>query len=190
MKIGIDMDEVIAGLLPEYINFLNNNYGLELSIERFNGYYTWDTWDNTFEYKMELFEEFYKSEFFRNVKPTLKSIEVINKIKSGNELFVVTSRPENIQEETKGWIEKFFPDTFSGVYFIDYSIKNKKSDICKDLNITVMVEDSLDHARDCANNNISSILIDYPWNREEVSHNLIQRVGSLEMLTTVAPFKG
>ena len=77
MKIGLDMDEVLCDLLSEYIKFLNSEYDMSLSQKHFNGYYAWDTWKGTIEEKIKLFDEFYKSKYFKNIKP-IKEVAVLD----------------------------------------------------------------------------------------------------------------
>ena len=48
-----------------------------------------------------------------------------------------------------------------------------KSQLCKNINATLLVDDSLKYARDCASNGIPCIVFgEYAWNRGEVIYYL------------------
>jgi len=81
---------------------------------------------------------------------------------------VITSRPNFIRDKTCAWVEKYFPGTFEDIVLTDqYSASRNrvlKSEICSERGIELIIEDSLDHAVDCARAGIKSLLIDCPWN--------------------------
>lgn len=180
MKIAVDMDEVIADLLEQYILFLNTEQKLKLLREQFTGYYTWTGWNGTVEEKIQSFSTFYKSPYFFQVLPVAAAAEALATIKKDNELYIVTSRPDSLKDATISWIEQYYPDTFTDIYFADYVLKKKKSDICKQLGATYIIEDSLDYARDCAAHNTNAVLLTYPWNSAEQVTGNITRVKSWE----------
>jgi 5'(3')-deoxyribonucleotidase len=178
MKIGVDMDEVIADTLPEYINFLNDTEKLGLTRDRFTRYYTWDTWDGSDTEKVALFDRYYKSEYFYKVKPIAGALEGLQKLSENHELYIITSRPDEVAQPTELWLKKYYPNLFSGVYYANYRLNRKKSDICKTLEVQLMIEDSLEYALNCAENDIDTILLKFPWNNRELSHPRINRVDS------------
>jgi 5'(3')-deoxyribonucleotidase len=178
MKIGVDMDEVIADLLSAYINFLNTEYNLGLTRDRFNGYYTWDTWDRTLQEKFDLFDIFYQTEHFKNVQPIAGAHEAIHALKEHHDLYIVTSRPAHIVEDTLKWLDRYFPNVFTEVHFVDYVRNKKKADICKEIGVELMIEDCRDYALNCAAHNIRTYLIDYPWNAGDCGNDKIRRVRS------------
>src|SRR3989344_6355460 len=173
MKIGLDMDEVLCDLLSEYIKFLNSEYDMSLSQKHFNGYYAWDTWKGTIEEKIKLFDEFYKSKYFKNIKPIKEAVDHLLNLKNNHKLYIITSRPDYLKIHTRNWIKKYFPETFSGIYFTNYILNKKKSDICKKIGIEIMIEDSVDYALDCSLYNIKVILLSYPWNKLKIANDKI-----------------
>lgn len=177
MNIAVDIDEVLADLLTQYINFLNKEYKLSLSRIQFQGYYTWATWQELKVEKHKLFERFYKSNYFQNIEPIKEALENLKVIKNNHKLFIVTSRPDYLKESTCSWIEKFFPNTFEDIFFANYLLNKKKSEVCKTINSEIIIEDNIDYANDCAINNINVIIISYPWNKHS-EHSKIHRVKS------------
>lgn len=176
MTIGIDIDEVLADLLSQYINFLNHQYKLALTYEVFRGYYIWDDWQDLNIPKNILFENFYKSNFFKQIKPIKESLNIVDQIKKNHSLYAITSRPDNLKRQTFEWINKYVPHTFKEIHFANYLLNQKKSDICKELHVDLMIEDSMDYALDCANNNIQVLLLSYPWNNTTINNPLIYKV--------------
>ncbi|MFA6340771.1 MAG: hypothetical protein WCX27_00820 [Candidatus Paceibacterota bacterium] len=125
--------------------------------------------------------DFYESKEHMNARPIQGAIEGIEKLKKGNTLYVVTVRPDVSKEKTLAWIDKNFPDTFSGVYFTNEfhggGIVSTKARVSKELGIEVFVDDSLERAREISEAGIPVLLLDTPWNHEKVS-GLITRVNS------------
>ena len=107
-----------------------------------------------------------------------KGISLLNEV---NDLFVVTSRPNYTQEKTISQINHFFPQNFLGIYFTDEWSQNsgkKKEDICLDLSVDVLIEDSLENTLACSLKGINTLLFDCPWNECEDLPNNIMRINN------------
>ena len=183
MLIGVDLDEVLADLLSAFIRYHNEKYGTSLQREDFRSYDLWKAWGGTLEDAVQKVKDFYKTDYFRNINPVQGSIEVIDTLSKTNELIVITSRPHYIRRETKNWIEHYFPEKFSKVYFVTNPYqpgiyKRSKSDICAELGVNILIEDCLDYARECASRGTSVFLLDSPWNRSEELPSGVMRVKS------------
>ena len=170
MLIGVDLDEVLADLLSAFIRYHNDKYGTSLDREGFHSYDLWKAWGGTREDAVQKVKDFYKTKYFKNITPLSGSVRGIDILCKTNELIVITSRPSYVEEETKEWINYYFPDKFSDIYFVANPYqpgiyKRKKSDICRELGVDVFIEDCFNYARDCANNGTHVFLFDSPWNR-------------------------
>ena len=51
-----------------------------------------------------------------------------------------------------------------------------KGELCKDLNVDLMIEDDPKYAEDCALKGINVLLLDKPWNQNCIEHENIIRV--------------
>ncbi len=186
MRIGIDLDEVLANFLDPLLRFHNEIYSTSLKRDDFKSYNFWETWGGTREQAIQKVLDFYKSDYFKNIKPFEGAIESIEELSKDNELLIITSRYKAISEETEKWINKYFPDNFSGIHFTNEffdSFNNKrKHEICLDLEINSLVEDSLEYAQQCASNGINILLMDRPWNRGKLQEGII-RVHSWKEIT-------
>ena len=185
MRIGIDLDEVIANTLTAVINFHNEKYGTDFKENNFSSYRFWETWGGTRDEAIRKVHEFYVTDHFANVRPVAGSIDAVDKLKeNGHELFIITGRQENIIKETEKWIKKHFPEVFSGVHFANtYGLtgsKMKKGTICEQLGIEIMVEDDIIYASELAESGIKVFLFDRPWNKDHAVGDNIERVSSWE----------
>lgn len=180
MKIAFDLDEVLAGFLPALIEFHNKKHNKNLKLEDFNSYNFWEIWGGTREEAIDEVNDFHRIGYSSNIKPIKGAEEAIKELKKDNELFVITSRYEEVSDETRLWLEKYFPKTFSDVLFSgDFTKKigaKTKKEYCDILGIDVMVEDSFDFAHSCLDDKRIVILLNYPWNKDRnvEGHNIIR----------------
>jgi hypothetical protein len=70
----------------------------------------------------------------------------------------------------RNWIDSNFPGIFSEIHFGNHysstGVARAKSEMCKDINALLLIDDSARYALDCAKNGIPSILFgNYAWNR-------------------------
>jgi len=177
IKIGIDIDEVLADFMNPLIKFHNNRYGTSFKRNDFASYNLWETWGGTKEEASQKIHDFYDSNYFsEGVNPIYGSLMTISLLNSNNNLFVITSRNEKIKNKTVSWIGDYFPKQFSDLYFTNN--KRKKSDICINQGINILVEDSLEYSFECASKGIDVLLMDCPWNKftKQKTHEKIKRV--------------
>jgi len=184
MKIGIDLDEILGGLVPELLKFHNDKYKTNFKLEDFFSYKLWEVWGGNREEAIEKIYEFYKTDFFKNIKPIKGSQKAIEKLKKNNELFIITARQNVIKKETRLWVEKNFPNAFSNIHFTNhYAQKEKlktKKEVCDLLDVDILIEDSLEYSSECVNPKRKIFLMDYPWNKSDNLPKNIERVYSWE----------
>jgi 5'(3')-deoxyribonucleotidase len=182
MKIGIDLDEVLADFLSALIEYHNYTYGTSLVREQFQSYKFWETWGGTRKEAIQKVYDFHKTSYFKNIKPLVGSQEAISILKQNNDLVIVTSRQDDIAEATKKWIAQNFPNVFSKVYFANHYSQNgspkTKKQICDSVGVNVLIEDSPEYALECLNPERRILLLDCPWNRSFELPNGIYRVNS------------
>ncbi len=80
---------------------------------------------------------------------------------------VVTARHFVLRFATGIWLYMNYKHIFDSVEFANFFTRfsTKKSEICKKLGATIIIEDSLENAIDCAKEWIKVYLIDKPWNQ-------------------------
>ena len=182
MIIAIDLDDVLAASLEEFIDFHNKNYGTKLKKEDFTAYYLTKIMDISRKEENKRVDLFDKSKHSNNIKPIDGSQKAISNLSKKHKLIIVTSRPENLEKKTREWLLKHIPE-IKEIYFIrkDYTgHKKTKAEVCKEIKADVVIEDNLHYALECANAGIKVLLMDYPWNKTKKKNKLIIRVGSWE----------
>lgn len=177
MLIGVDLDDVLADYIPALCEFHNATYGTSLARENFHSYSFWEVWGGTKEEARKKAIEFRNSSYFDNIQPVAGSIEGVDVLKKSHNLVIITSR--STIDKTNEWLNKHFPNKFSGVYFSHNHYTGKgtreKSDICLDLGVNAMIEDNLEYSLDCALKSIKVLLFNSPWNNQIYKVPLLKR---------------
>lgn len=179
MKIAVDIDDTLAELQKSWLDYYNKVYGYEYIFEDIKHpdfAYIEDVDRN--EAMKRLFE-FYQSKAFDQLNTVFGAVEAIEKLAKKHELIIISARETSILEKSKKWLNKYFPDKFSKVIHLgNYSKKQKvnKYEKAKELEVDVFIEDNLEQANQLAENGISVLLLDKPWNREPYDSNLIRRM--------------
>lgn len=188
-RIGIDIDGVLSETVPALLEFHNNRYGTTLKKDQIHAYELWKSWGGTLEDDIEKFYSFYESEYFAKIEPVDGAMCEISKLANENELIVITSRPHDIAKKTHYWIETWFPNLFKEFHFTNQTsrkgIKGKKSHMCNNYHIQVLIDDHVDFLKECVegNSGVQTILFDSPWNQNESLPTRISRAYSWKEIT-------
>lgn len=179
MKIGIDIDNVLSNfneiLLNDYLEHdkVLNNSGIIHKDEYIRKMFDWDV---SYE------QEYYKNNIERLASfftPIEDSSKYINKLKNtGNEIYIISGRdngeysdPHNM---TINWLKKYnIP--YDRLILTNAYKHQEKADICNELGIDIMIDDSVNVCAKCSENNIECILFETPYNKKEYRFN---RLGS------------
>lgn len=182
MRIGIDLDECLTEFVFSFLNYYNNKYGTKLNKGDIRSYDFCEFIGCSKEESTDRIYGFYETSYFKELPVVFGSKNGVRSLSSDNELFVITSRPEYIAQQTERWLEHHFHNRFSDIIFANelnngqYSFKRTKSEVCAYLGVEFMIEDDESNARDCAFRGVKVFLIDQPWNQDEKLHSGIKRV--------------
>lgn len=190
MNIGVDIDEVLAELTEAFLKYHNHTYETKLKKKDMFSYSYHEVIGDTEEEMKQKILKFFNTDFFHNIKTVSGAKRAIALLAKEHQLSVITARPHIIRPQTEQLITHHFPKHFSTINLTNQwhgeGQKRSKSEVCKEKNIAVMIEDSLYHARDCAAQGIYVLLVDfgYPWNQvsEKLPEN-IKRVHSWKEIT-------
>jgi len=190
MKIGLDLDEVTVEFLDSLLKFYNLKLGKNHNINEFETYKFWEIWGGTREEAIKIVDEFYYSPHFDSILPVENAVASINELLKNNEIIIITARPSFFREKTESWLKKHFKLPFEIVFSEDFNNSasrgsSSKAEICKSLNIRLMIEDNKDYALDCANSGIKVILFNKPWNQNLNHENIIRVNGWQEVLKAI-----
>jgi|SRR3989344_5882986 len=187
MKIGIDCDEVLVNLVGPFLEFNRERYGKVVERAGVFSYDFSEVLGITKDEDYKRFSEFFNSDYVSRILPLEGSQKAIIILSKRNELYVITSRPLSIKDATKKLIESNYGGSFLEIHhtdeITDFTFKKAdgkrrtlKVDICKKLNVELMIEDSLDKAISCAEGGINTFLMDTPWNQNGTLPKNIKRV--------------
>jgi len=167
--IWIDIDEVLAHFLEAYIVYYNEKNNTSFRRNDFFSYRFWEVmWGNK-QQAIDSVHDFFETGYFRDIWPVEWSQKAIEKLSGIYDLSIITSRQTILEDETKKWLENNFNWVFNSVHFWNhYGLKwatKTKPEICKELWVKVIIEDSMEYAIECAKNDINVILLNSPWNQ-------------------------
>ena len=168
-KIAIDIDEVLVHLLKP----MAKRRGVKLPENKKYNYLYREIFNCTEEESQVILRDFYMSEDFRNLKPIEGSQLAMNNLNMiFDKMYIITGRQEIVREPTEIWIEHFFPGVFDDVILTNSFTPHevKKSDICRALNIGLIIDDNKGICDQCmeAGTDALNFVGDeiYPWCEE------------------------
>jgi len=160
MKIGIDLDGVIANNIPEIV-FRLKKLGIESDPTKWPSYYIEDHVDGL--PKNWAREQFSDPLFYKNCMATEDSFYSINEwFYSGNDIYIITSRQNHLEEVTLNWLDEWsipYNEVFMGVPRLE------KYKILENLEADMMIEDHPHEAMIVRERGFTSYLISTPYNR-------------------------
>jgi len=174
MRIGIDIDNVISNfneeLLKEYIDHdkeLRNTGIVNKNADYIRrGMFDWTEDEEINFYKNNI------ERIAKNLKVKDGAKEYIDKlIEDGHIVYIITGRDNGEYSEpynmTKKWLDdnsiKYHLLILTNAYKND---KHGKSEKCKENNVELMIDDSVNICQDCIDNNITTLLMDTPYNKK------------------------
>ncbi len=176
--IAVDIDEVLGSFVKALSKWYNNKFGTNFNEKSYHSYDFHKVWNCSLEQCNKSVELFFLSNVFKNdIEPVDGALEALIDLKdNGYELHVVTARHEGVKQDTINWINKYYPNIFQEIHFGNHYSKlgknRKKSEICRDINATVLIDDSWKYAKDLASNQQYCILFgDYAWNTNQGTFN-------------------
>lgn len=176
MKIGIDIDDTITNSSIIFIKYAieyNKKYKIEHKIDTTqldqNKAFGW----NKFDQKRFLKE--YLSKIFDEVTPNKNSVWAINNLKKqGNKIYFITARNEKEAKDTytitKKWLVK------NRINYDELIINCfNKSDICKEKNVDIFIDDNFDNCLKVYNENkIKVFMFNTNYNIKYNSDNIVR----------------
>lgn len=183
MYTGIDIDSVIAEVMPSLLQFFNKIYNTHFTKRDHTNYYFASTFNISLEEAIKGIYAFYDSKYFDLVKPVQGAKKGIEYLSKKHQLSAITSRPSHIEEKTLQWLDTYFPKQFLTIHHtnqvsLSNAPKKKKSEICLELGIELLIDDHLDFASDVASVGIPVLLFNQPWNQTDKLPKGVRRVRS------------
>ncbi len=110
------------------------------------------------------------------------AFSTLSQLASNYRMIVITGRSESKRKPTEEWLNVNFPGLFSAVYFTNVFLgelgeaERKRSDICTDAGVDVLIDDSIEEAVEVSSFGIQVLLFDRPWNNRSSIPTTVYRV--------------
>lgn len=178
MKIGIDIDEVLAGLIAGIFEYHNKTRNSNLDSTNPESPFIQHYMNYSPEETADFLAEFYANTTHDDVLPVVGAIEAIKNLKN-NELILITIRPEHYRTQTEEWLLHHFSNVFTELHMLGDSLgvggfKKTKGDLAVELGVQIFIEDSLSNAKNISEKNIPVILLNKPWNQGDLPDNVFR----------------
>lgn len=115
--------------------------------------------------------QFFESEHFRDALHPIDGVyESLQRLKKHFSLHIVTARQNQIEDLTRSWINRHYPDTFDDIHFGNHfggpgDRIRTKAEMCAELQALCLVDDSPKYVLNCMQHGIRAFVFgDYPWN--------------------------
>ncbi|HET9722026.1 MAG TPA: hypothetical protein VFP32_03285 [Candidatus Saccharimonadales bacterium] len=179
--IAVDIDDVLVPHAESLINWYNQKYGTKLTLAHNHSKdpKPWGT--KTVEEAIKRVHEYIHSAALFKAKPMRESINVLKELSQTYELAIITGRDTIIEEETRRWLARYYPELFKSTHFTAiYNLEGKarsKADVCSQAEAAYLIDDSLDQAIEVSKRGVMVLLFgDYPWNQAKRLPKGITRV--------------
>ncbi len=172
--IAVDLDDVVVETAQNVLDHYNSEYGTDIQLDQ---YYstdyerTWQTPDK--DTAVRRVNAYLETDEYFNLLPVEEAIQVIRQLKEAYELHIITGRPDFVEEATRQWLERYFPDIFKTVIFSNYydlsgEKGRPKGNICVELGAKLLIDDHLVHALNASASGIDVFLFgNFPWNQAD-----------------------
>jgi uncharacterized HAD superfamily protein len=194
MRIGVDLDDVIAICAVPYLRRFAQEYKVELPDEKEIGWHLLREMDTrvSVEERDRFRIKLYDGTFFSELEIYKECPMILERlVQKGHEIFFITARAERRRMITETWLREkrildyakavhlkpygeFRPDYPRGRYDAEGSARYKTR-LAQELRLDVFCEDDVVISKTLAEAGLRVLLFDHPWNRE-VAHERITRV--------------
>lgn len=187
MKIGLDLDSVLADIMPSLLGFHNRKYKTKTKLSDHKDYFLGGIWDCDEQEVIRRVHEYYFSPEFENLPLIEGAKEGVEKLSKNHSLHVVTSRPHIIQEISEEWLSRHFKNQITSIHHTNQvskkgEAKKKKSEICQEIGVEIFVEDHAEYASDIASVGVKVYLLTQLWNEDEKLTPGVIRIASWQKL--------
>lgn len=159
MRIGVDIDGVIADFVAAFLPELNRICACSRD----------QIVSHDFRNNVYMDEESYKTlwedlvddgRIYEKLVPVGGAQNALRDLAENHEILVISSRSGNSREATEAWLRKY------GIPFARLEVgKSKREKVDMMARCDLVLEDELDIARMVAARGVPVILFDYPWNQ-------------------------
>jgi uncharacterized HAD superfamily protein len=180
--IAIDIDDVISANAASFVKYSNQRYGTHLTVDDYREHWG-EIWNIDHDELMKRAAEYHESGHIANHPVIEGAYDALKDLKERFKLIIVTSRRTSINQLTRDWIQKYYPDIFDDIVFSGFfdsaksGIHLTKGELVKNTGAEYLIDDQLKHVSSAAENGIKALLFgDYIWNKSDTLPANVTRV--------------
>ena len=181
--IAVDIDDVLAINVPAFIEFSNQRWKTNLTIEDFTE--DWRTmWEVDTETLAARVKELDDQKLVAGFEHFKDATETLAALKRKFKLVITTSRRRVLIPQTTDWINNYFPDLFEEIHHAGIwdklekqAYQATKAELCRQIGADYLIDDHPKHCFAAAEAGIPSLLFgEYPWNKGSKLPDGVSRV--------------
>lgn len=171
--IAIDVDEVLASNAAGFVEFSNNQWGTNLTVDDYHEHWG-ELWQANEEETEKRAIQYHTSGSIERLQAIAEAKEALIQLSKSYKLIVLTSRRSIVEKVTREWLEANYPGIFDEIHFAgiwDKVAKDRmsmtKADRLKQLKADYFIDDQPRHCFAAAEAGIKVLLFgDYKWNHD------------------------
>lgn len=183
MRLGIDIDGVLADALTTWLEHLNRHFDQKKARKDMVHY----QFEKVFSVSWEEMDGFFRSNqeiLLTNISPMEKAQETMEQLAGEHEILLITARPQEYRSITEKWLnEHSIP--YHELIMTDFL---DKSGHCLNCGLDLFIEDSLENAISIHACGIPVLLFDAPYNKAPLPKGIIRQYSWREISHTVKEF--
>ena len=174
--LALDIDDTSLGYGEQFIEYVNEIMGLNISRESFISYDLDISFGCTHQQARDLVNNF-NNLYLERIEPIEGAVEGIKTLKDKYNLVNVTSRPADLDDRTRNYMERRFPGCFSATYLVKKEAPGlSKGEFCQRIGARILVDDFIGNLEDCGRLGISAYLFgNWPFSRFEHDSDLREK---------------
>jgi len=177
LKIGIDVDDVVLDFFPHFLKYCENRKPPLKVINGMKGHISnWFGLDkNSFR---RVHKEFASSDHYDTMPIIPGFVEVFPALALNYNPVLITARSPTREKRTRECIRKQVIGFKLPIYFSRefHGGGQTKGELCRELGVTVQVDDNPDYVDSCISEGVRVFLFDQPWNTNYVPTERVIRV--------------
>lgn len=178
MKMAIDFDNVIVDSHAVNIARINKLFNLKLIADNVNTTFYTDLVNKPRSEESKLLRTL-NHQLSIKQRPPIDGVSAVTQMlfSEGHKLNIISARPEDETELVRTYCKELnIP--YESIYCVDalYEGHEKKSKLCKELGLEMLVDDQLAYLESCSD--MLALLFDRPWNKHLDTPQHVHRVHS------------
>jgi uncharacterized HAD superfamily protein len=179
--IALDIDDVIAANASAFIEYSNQRWGTNLTIDDYQEDWA-SMWNIDLKEAKERSAQYHESGHVATYSIIEGAYEALEQLKERFRIIAITSRRNSINQLTRDWLQKHYPNIFDDIIFCGFfdseqsGIHLTKGGLVKNIDADYFIDDQMKHVSAVAKHGIKSFLFgDYFWNKTDaLAENIIR----------------